>query len=364
MEKYMRKALQLAAKYKGQTSPNPAVGAVIVKNNQIIAQAAHQKAGEMHAEALALQEAGEKAAGANLYVTLEPCCHYGKTPPCTQAIIEAGIKRVWVAMPDPNPLVKGKGIEQLRQHNIEVNVGLGSAEAEKLNEDFCFFQTHQRPFVTLKAAISLDGKIATSSYDSKWISNGQSRRHVHQLRAEHDAILIGKNTFLQDNPRLNVRKVSTAKQPHKVLLCPAPQTYISQILQSRLHSTLTNNKIIIIHDEKHTSRLGNFDNIIFVPVSYQNDSLNLPEALQKISKIATIQSILIEGGSQVYTSFYQAGLINKLQLFLAPIFVGNKGIPLFADLSYSQISQIPKLQNMQIEKIGCDLLYTAYLKGE
>jgi len=364
MEKYMKTALQLAAKHKGETSPNPAVGAVVVKNNQIIAQAAHQKAGQIHAEALALQKAGKKAAGAELYVTLEPCCHYGKTPPCTKAIISAGIKRIFVAMEDPNPLVKGKGIAELRNSGIEVKVGSGQTEAEKLNEDFCFFQTQKRPFVTLKAAISLDGKIATGTYDSKWISNSQSRRYVHKLRAEHNAILIGKNTFLQDYPRLNVREVHTHKQPHKILLCPAPQTYISQILNSRMHNTLTDNKIFIVHDEKHISNLGKYDKIEFVPVSYQNGSLNLPEALHRIAEISSIQSILLEGGSQVYTSFYQAGLIEKLQLFLAPILVGNKGIPLFKDLGYSQISQIPKLQNMQIEKIGSDLLYTAYLKGE
>jgi diaminohydroxyphosphoribosylaminopyrimidine deaminase/5-amino-6-(5-phosphoribosylamino)uracil reductase len=363
MEKFMQIALQLAAKYKGQTSPNPAVGAVVVKNNQIVAQTAHQKAGEMHAEALALQKAGGKAAGADLYVTLEPCCHYGKTPPCTKAIIAAGIKRVFVAMPDPNPLVNGKGIAELRQHNIEVKVGLAKAAAEKLNEDFCFFQIQKRPFVTMKAAISLDGKIATFTHDSKWISNQQSREYVHQLRKQNDAILLGKNTFLQDNPRLNVRYVPTRKQPHKILLCPNPQKYIPKILVSNLYSTLQNNKIFIVHDKKHSSKLSKYDKIEFVPVSYQNGRLNLPEALQKISHISSIQSILLEGGSQVYTSFYQAGLIEKLQLFIAPFFIGNRGVPLFTDLTYPSISQIPKLIDTQITKIDSDVLFSGYFKG-
>lgn len=359
----MQMALRLAQQFKGETSPNPAVGAIVVKNDKIIAQAAHQKAGEMHAEALALHKAGKKAAGADLYVTLEPCCHYGKTPPCTKTIIAAGIKRVFVAMQDPNPLVSGKGIAELRQHGIEVKIGLGKKEAEKLNEDFIYFQTTQKPFVTLKAAISLDGKIATSDYYSQWISNALSRKIVHKLRKEHDAILIGKNTFLHDDPSLNIRHIDTNKQPHKILLYPAFKFPVSKILNSKLYQTLADNKIFIVGKPEYSQKFFQYEKIEYIPTLQINGDLNLEEAIRKITEKSNIQSILIEGGSKVFTTFIQSGLVNKLQLFIAPIIIGNSGIPLFSQLPIKKIEEAQKLEKIQIEKVGDDILYTAYIKG-
>lgn len=217
-EFFMRKALELAREGKGTTSPNPMVGAVLVKNGRIISSAYHRRAGTLHAEALALRKAGKGARGGTLYVNLEPCSHIGRTPPCTDAIIESRIKKVFCAMVDPNPLNDGRGIKILKRNKIDVSVGLLREEAQELNEVFIKYITQNLPFVTLKVAESLDGKIATKFYVSKWITSEISRDYVHRLRSDVDAILVGVNTIIKDNPLLTSRRQRT---PIKVVLDPA-----------------------------------------------------------------------------------------------------------------------------------------------
>ena len=204
-EEYMRRALEIARKGMGKVAPNPMVGCVIVKNGEIIGQGYHERYGHYHAERTALINMGEECKGADLYVTLEPCCHHGKTPPCTDSIIEKGIKRVFVGCLDPNPLIAGKGIQILRENNIEVVTGILEEECLKLNEMFFYYITKKRPYVALKYAMTLDGKIATCIDDSKWVTNEKSREDVHRLRNEYHAIMVGINTVLADDPMLNCR---------------------------------------------------------------------------------------------------------------------------------------------------------------
>ena len=203
--RYMRRALELAARGIGSASPNPMVGAVIVKSGRVIAEGFHKKAGADHAEIAAFKKAKGRAKGATMYVTLEPCNHFGKTPPCTDAILSAGIKKVVVAARDPNPLVAGKGIAKLKRAGIAVTVGDSQKEANRLNEPYTKFVKKKMPFVTIKAAVSLDGKIAASAGDSAWISNEKSRKKVHEMRRDADLVMVGVNTLLKDDPRLNVR---------------------------------------------------------------------------------------------------------------------------------------------------------------
>jgi diaminohydroxyphosphoribosylaminopyrimidine deaminase/5-amino-6-(5-phosphoribosylamino)uracil reductase len=215
---YMNLALNLAKGTLGQTSPNPVVGAVLVKENQIVGMGAHLKAGEAHAEVHAIQMAGIKAKGATLYVTLEPCSHFGKTPPCSDLVIRTGIKKVFVATTDPNPQVAGTGIERIRKAGIEVHLGLLQEEARELNKVFFYNIRTGLPFVTLKSAISLDGKTATVTGESKWITGEEARNDVHQYRHQHDAILVGVNTLIKDNPTLTTRLASGGKNPVRIIL--------------------------------------------------------------------------------------------------------------------------------------------------
>ena len=221
-EQWMRFALRLAETGRGQTSPNPMVGAVVVKEGNLLGFGAHLRAGTPHAEVHALNMAGPEAKGATLYVTLEPCNHYGRTPPCTERIIGEGIRRVVVAMEDPEPFVSGRGIERLRQAGIEVVTGVLEDEARRLNEAYVHHRLHGRPFVTLKTAATLDGKIATRTGDSRWVTGEEARRHVHRLRREHDAVLVAIGTVLADRPRLTVRLPEGGRNPLRVVLDSRP----------------------------------------------------------------------------------------------------------------------------------------------
>jgi pyrimidine deaminase RibD-like protein/uncharacterized protein (DUF302 family) len=214
---FMELALRLAQERKGLTHPNPTVGCVIVKEGKVIAQANHERAGLPHAEAKALSIAGESAKGSTLYVTLEPCTHFGRTPPCVDAIIKAGVKRVVIATLDQNPLVSGKGVQRLKEAGIEVQVGVLEEEAKRLNEDFFTYITKGRPYITLKFAQSLDGSLATKDYHSKWISSEESRKYAHRLRAEASAVLVGINTVLRDNPSLTVRAFEWERNPTRIV---------------------------------------------------------------------------------------------------------------------------------------------------
>ena len=347
--KFMGRALELAKLRKGLTHPNPTVGCVIVKDGQIVGEGYHEKAGMPHAEVIALQKAGEKAKGATLYVTLEPCTHYGRTPPCTDAIIKAGLKRVVIATLDPNPLVSGKGVERLKKANIEVLVGVLEEEAKKLNEDFFVYITQRRPYITLKWAQSIDGTMATKTGNSKWISSEESRAFVHQLRAEATAVLIGINTALTDDPQLTIRAFPWEKQPVRIVL--DPQLKIREdlkIVKDREAQTIV---ISAVEKEDKIKRLEELGiKVILAP--WEEGKLNLKEVLRELY-FMEIMHILVEGGSTTHTTFIKENLFDRLWVFIAPLLLGEgKRI---GDLGISLIKEAKKLKLREIKKFGMDI---------
>jgi len=300
-EKYMRLAIELAKKAEGKTSPNPIVGAVVVKNDKIIGEGYHKKAGLPHAEVSALKEAGSGAKGATLYVTLEPCDHFGRTPPCAQAIIKSGIKKVVIGMKDPNPLNNGKGIRKLKKNGIAVTVLKLYKEAESINKPYIKFITKRLPYVTVKVAQSLDGKIATKTGDSKWISSEDSRRYVHMLRANVDAVMVGANTVIKDDPAL-LSKTSRGKQPTRIIVdgnSKIPKN-------AKIFSTLDKSPVILA-----SSILGR---------GKRTDIVRLLKVLAKNG--AT--HILVEGGGQLISGLIEKGLVDRMLIFVAPKVVGGK----------------------------------------
>lgn len=321
---YMTLALELAQHGRFTVSPNPMVGCVIVKDNLIVGQGYHKRAGEPHAEIYALQEAGVKAEGATVYVTLEPCCHYNRTPPCTNALIQADIKKVYVACLDPNPLVAGKGVDALKAAGIDVEIGLKSEEAKQLNEIFFHYIRHKQPFVISKWAMSLDGKTITHPDDTRDISCEKSRIHSHTLRQQVDAILIGAKTAIHDDPLLTVRYSSdvNSKQPIRIILTN----------QSKLphHLKLFDPKspvktIIVITDPMNKKWyepiLSENIEIMTLPKNIDGE-MNLSELLNVLGK-KEITSLLIEGGMTVHENFFKQNLVNKIHVYLAPLIIGK-----------------------------------------
>ncbi len=363
----MKLALELAEKFRGKTNPNPMVGAVIVKNGEIVGSGAHQFAGGPHAEIYALDEAGEKAKGATLHVTLEPCCHHGKTPPCTDKIIKAGISKVVIAVKDPNPLVSGKGIQQLKAVGIEVETGILEEEAGKQNEVFFHYILTKKPFVVAKAAISLDGKIATSNGNAKWISNAESRIKTHELRNQVDAILIGKNTLLNDDPSLNVRLDSITEGPQKIVIIPKFDISAEQLSKMKIYKWSKSKPLITVCHELYITNdiIKEFQkyNIQIIPVSGTPENLAVEEILIELGN-QEITSLLLEGGGGVYTSFLKANSINKFHIFQAPIIIGNDGIPMLINLNINSIDSAFQLENITIEKLSDNLHIEGYLNTD
>ncbi len=362
--RYMNLALEMAEEFRGKTSPNPLVGAVVVKNEEIVGKGAHQFAGAPHAEVFALEEAGEKAKGATLYVSLEPCCHHGKTPPCTDKIIKAGISKVIIAAKDPNPQVNGKGIAQLKAARIEVETGMLEDEAKKQNEIFFHYIQTQKPYVIAKAAISLDGKIAAGNGNAKWISNAEARIVTHKLRDQVDAILIGKNTLINDDPSLNVRLDTTTEGPQKIIIIPKLDISAEKLSKTKVYKWSRSKQLIVIC---HNSVVNNniikeFQkyNILLIPVPGTPNNLKVEEILTELGRQG-ITSLLLEGGGGVYTSFLKANLINKFHIFQAPILIGNDGIPMLKDLSINSIDSAYNLMNVTTNKLGNNLHINGYL---
>jgi len=356
MEKFMKIALNLAAEYSGFTSPNPMVGAVVVKDGKVIGSGAHQKAGEPHAEILALEQAGQKAKNATLFVTLEPCSHYGKTPPCTQKIIEAGISRVVSAMKDPNPLVNGKGYQILRDNGIEIITGICEEEAQILNEIFIKNVTQNRPFIILKTAISLDGKIATNCGDSKWLSNKMSRQEVHKIRNSVDAILVGENTFLQDNPKLTVR-IGKSSNPRKIILSEKLNFTFEKLQNSAIFQSEKPVILCVPQNNLSVEKKNEFRNKRINLIAF-DDLQNLVSKLKNIG----VNSILLEGGSGVYTSFLKEKLVDKLQIFVTEKIIGNDGISWTNNLNISNVKDAIQLKNLEFKKFDNNILISGYLR--
>lgn len=321
----MGRALELAARALGRTSPNPMVGALVVKGDRVVGQGYHARAGTPHAEVHALGEAGGEAKGATLYVTLEPCCHHGKTGPCSEAVVAAGVGRVVAAMADPNPLVAGKGFERLRQAGIVVECGVLEEEARQLNEVFIKYITTGRPFVVLKAAMSLDGKIATANGLSQWITGPRARQEGHRLRNSYDAILVGINTVLTDNPSLTCRlPEGGGRDPVRIILDSMARTPLGARVITQGSSAPT---IVAVSEQAPGDRVRALlaEGVRVVPVPGSGGRVNIEALLSILSK--EITSVLVEGGARVHASALEAGIADKVLWFVAPKIMGGIKAP-------------------------------------
>ncbi len=363
---YMEQALSLARLALGQVSPNPAVGAVIVSHDEVVGQGYTQPPGCPHAEVVALNQAGERARGGVMYVTLEPCCHRGRTPPCTRAIITAGITEVHLAMLDPNPLVSGRGQEELEGEDIRTHVGEHEAEAKQINEAYAKFITTGMPFVTVKFAISMDGKIATKSGDSKWISGEAARKQVHNLRYTTDCIMAGVNTVLVDDPQLTARSCGgrggTARaQPLRVIVDSKGRTPLTARVFSQPGKTLLALGRVVKPEEK----------IAFAQAGAE--LLELPSAegrvdLEKLLEVLgqqEITSVLVEGGGILLGSLFDGGLVDKVIAFIAPIIIGGKEAKTAAGgKGVDKVVDSLKLERVSVEKLGEDLMVCGYASAK
>lgn len=352
-QQYMQLALELAKKGCGRVNPNPMVGAVIVKDDKIIGQGYHQKYGELHAERNALANCTLSPQGATIYVTLEPCCHYGKTPPCTEAIIESGIRRVVIGHPDPNPVVSGGGIEILRQQGIEVIVGVLQEECHNLNEVFFHYIRTQTPFTVMKYAMTLDGKIATFTGKSKWITGEPARRKVHEDRHRYTAVMIGVGTVIEDDPLLTCR-MEKGKNPVRIIC----DTNLRTPLHSQIVSTAADIPTIIatsrIESEKHHPYTDAGCKVI--TVSRKNNQIDLKELMLKLGS-EKIDSILLEGGSTLNWSALKNNLVNKVQAYISPkLFGGLHAKTPISGLGIENPENAFFLKNSSVTLLGDDIL--------
>lgn len=355
---FMKLALELAEKARGRTSPNPLVGAVIVKEGSVIGTGYHKKAGSPHAEIHALAEAGDAAKGADLYVTLEPCNHYGRTPPCTEAIIKAGIKRVFAALPDPNPLVSGKGIERLRSSGIEVYTGMLQEEARKQNEVFLKYIQTGKPFAALKTAISLDGKIATASGESQWITGEEARLHGHMLRNIYDAIIVGLGTVMSDNPSLTCRLPDgSGRDPIRIVV----DSKLSINPAARvLHLDSSARTILATTAQASPARIKELGKLAEILIINEGPLVSLPDLLTSLGNKA-ITSVLVEGGGKINGAFLSERLVDKYYFYIAPKIIGGSAAPgAFQGPGIKALGEAVVLNGPKLEWLGGDLLFMGY----
>jgi diaminohydroxyphosphoribosylaminopyrimidine deaminase/5-amino-6-(5-phosphoribosylamino)uracil reductase len=354
-EFYMKRALTLAKRAQGHTSPNPMVGAVLVKRGRVIAEDYHRKVGTPHAEALVIERAAEEARGATLYVSLEPCCHTKKrTPPCTEGIIKAGIRRVVVSMVDPNPQVSGKGIKRLKEAGIEVQWGLLEEKARRLNESYIKYITTGRPFVTLKVAMSLDGKIALPTGESKWITSEASRKIVHRMRAASDAILTGIGTVRADDPLLTAR-IKGAKSPIRIVIDPEldirPDARVLEIPPQTILITR-------VKDDDRIKRLYDKG----VEFLFFDGELDFGWLMEELGR-REITSVMVEAGSTLPSFMLKAGVVDKVVFFIAPIIIGGRdSYPAIGGPSCERLSEAFSVKDLRIRRIGPDIMVEGYLR--
>lgn len=357
-EKYMRLALRLAKKGMGRTSPNPLVGAVVVKGKTIVGRGYHHRAGEPHAEVLALRQAGRKGRGATLYLNLEPCAHFGRTPPCTQAILAASIRRVVAGMKDPNPVVSGRGIRQLRRGGVTVDVGILREECRELNGPFSKFITTGKPFVTLKAAISLDGKVATRSGDSRWVSSQASRNYAHRLRQAMDAVMVGIGTVLKDDPLLTVR-LPGGKKPHQPL-----RVVVDSRLRIPLHSQLVRTAglyptLIATTRAASSSRrkwLAQANVEILILENDAQGHVSLKALMKELARRSVV-SVLLEGGSTLTASAVREEVVDRLLFFLAPKIIGGERAPgVVGGEGILRLKDAKPVKILKVRRMGPDFL--------
>jgi diaminohydroxyphosphoribosylaminopyrimidine deaminase/5-amino-6-(5-phosphoribosylamino)uracil reductase len=355
--KIMKRALSLARKGIGKTAPNPAVGCVIVQGEEIVGEGWHRKAGTPHAEIHALRRAGERARHADVYVTLEPCSHFGKTPPCADALVQAGVARVFVGMIDPNPEVRGKGVEILRAAGIEVFADILEGECRRLNDPFVKHVTTGRPFVILKSAMTLDGKTATAAGDSKWITSDKSRCYVHKLRGIVDGIMVGVGTVIADDPQLTCRTPGRGKDPVRIIVdsrlrIPSSARVLRQDSEAR-----TCIATILRESGKIDELRGMSAEII--SCREHNGRVDLDDLLQKLGAMG-IQSLLLEGGRELAGEALRLGLIDKYLLFYAPKLVGGEGMGLFGGTGVERMDDAPRLGDIRIRRFGRDFMIEGY----
>lgn len=358
---YMTLALRLAAKGLGRTSPNPMVGAIVVSKGRIVGQAYHHAAGQSHAEVQALRQAGSLARGATLYVTLEPCSHLKKrTPPCVPAVIQSGVHRVVAAMPDPNPAVSGKGLAQLRRAGLSVTVGVARRDAEVLNQAYCHWIITTRPYVTLKAGMTLDGQIATACGESKWITGLQSRQEVHRLRSSMDAVIVGIGTVLNDNPSLTARRspgltALASTQPTRVVVdsrlrIPRSAKILTQ--QSRAKTIIATTKSAPPARRRALERQG----IEVLQLSSLGGHVSLKHLLAVLGQRG-MMSVMVEGGGELNAAFLKSKLVNHVQLYVAPTLLGgtqSKGV--IGGASPRRLADAWKLRQVRTRVLGTDVV--------
>ncbi|MEA1958675.1 MAG: bifunctional diaminohydroxyphosphoribosylaminopyrimidine deaminase/5-amino-6-(5-phosphoribosylamino)uracil reductase RibD [Chloroflexota bacterium] len=358
---YMERALSLARMAVGSTSPNPPVGAVVVNDGEIVGEGYTQPPGSAHAEVVALEVAGERAQGAAMYVTLEPCCFEGRTPPCTQAIIDAGIDDVHIATLDPNPKVAGRGRAELEEAGIATCLGEREAEAREINEAYFKFITTGVPFVTAKFAISLDGKIATRIGDSHWISCEESRRFVHRLRRASDAIMVGVNTIILDDPRLTVRDGRDEKYPLRIIVDSKGRTLTTAQVFSEPGTTM-----VATTPEAPPEVVKELENVgaEIVTMPPWKEMVDLNELLAELGR-RNITSVLVEGGSSLLGSFFDGYLVDKVVVFVAPVIIGGEVAKMaVGGQGAYRIGQAMQLDRIRVERCGKDVMMMGYLSEE
>ena len=359
-ERYMRRALELARRAEGRTTPNPAVGAVVVRDNVIIGEGFHPAAGEPHAEIFALRQAGTAAQGATLYVTLEPCCHRGRTGPCATAVIAAGIVRVVAGCRDPNPQVAGGGFAQLQASGIEVMSGILAGECRQLIAPFAKHIRTGLPYVTLKAGMSIDGAVATARGESQWITGAESRAAVHHLRNIHDAIMVGIGTVLADNPRLTTRLVQgEGKNPLRVVIDSTLRTPASAALLAEAGRTLILTSAAASAADAERLRS---EQVEVLRVAGRPGAIDLVDAMRQLGARG-IQSILLEGGGLLHHSALHAGIVDRLCVFVAPLLLGGSGLPVFSGPGVNDLKDAFRLQHLQVERYGDDMLLHGELES-
>lgn len=352
-KKYMEMTVKLAEKGRGLTSPNPMVGCIIVKRGRIVGKGYHKKAGTEHAEVLAINDAGKKVMNSTMYINLEPCSHWGRTPPCTEKIMEAGVREVIIGVKDPNPLVDG--FRELKARGLKTKIGILEKEAKKLNEIYMKYIKTKKPFAIIKVAMSMDGRIATKTGDSKYITSREAREYVHQLRTEVDAVMVGVNTVLRDNPELTPR-LFKGKDPMKIV--------VDSSLKIPKNCNLMKNpaKLIIAATNKapknEIKRLQQKGVNVIITKS-KKGLVDLQDLMKQLGK-HEIASIMIEGGSELNSSAIKEGIVDKLLIFAAPKIIGN-GLGAIGNLGVNKIGKAINLKDITTRKIGKDMLIESYL---
>jgi len=348
----MRLAIRLAKRAEGMTSPNPLVGAVIVRRGKVVGSGYHRKAGLPHAEVNALGRAGRDARGATLYVTLEPCDHFGRTPPCTDAIIKSGIKRVVAAMKDPNPVNNGKGIKKLRRHGIEVTVGLMEEESRLMNRPYLKFITEKMPYVTIKIAETLDGKIATRTGDSRWITSDSARRYVHRLRGSADAVMVGAGTVVRDDPLLTAR-IPGSRQPVRVVV----DSRLRVPLNSKIFSGMKRSPVIIATTKKGKAAKrfeGAGARLIFTRI--KAGRVDIRDLLERLAGMG-ITSLMVEGGGELVAGFLEEGLADRVLFFIAPRIIGGRdAVTPVEGMGAARVADAIEVEEVRMKRFGRDIL--------